>query len=106
MAANFAANSRYVFTGTRTWTAPDGTPIAYLDRRFVPHPEALAGIAWRTVAAGDRLDSVAAAALGDPELSWRVADANRAMLPRDLTDVPGTALRIALAEGIPGAPHV
>lgn len=106
MAANFAANSRYVFTGTRTWTAPDGTPIAYLDRRFLPHPEALASISTRTVAAGDRLDTVAAAALGDPELSWRVADANRAMIPRDLTAIPGTVLRIALAEGIPGAPHV
>lgn len=106
MATNFSANSRYVFTGTRTWTAPDGTPIAYLDRRFLPHPEALAGFASRTVAAGGRLDTVAAAALGDPELSWRVADANRGMLPRDLTAIPGTLLRIALAEGIPGAPHV
>lgn len=106
MAANFAANSRYVFTGTRTWTAPDGSEIAYLDRRFLPHPEALAGVATHTVAAGDRPDTIAAAALGDPELSWRVADANRATNPRDVTAVPGTVLCIALAEGIPGVPHV
>jgi hypothetical protein len=58
------------------------------------------------VVAGDRLDNISAIVLGDPELSWRVADANRAMLPRELTAVPGSVLRIALPEGVPGVPHV
>lgn len=106
MAANFAANSRYATTETRTWTTPDGQVIAYLARRFLPHPENLAVIGTHVVVAGDRLDNIAAAALGDPELSWRVADANRAMLPRELTAEPGTTLRIALPEGVPGMPHV
>ncbi|ALE06454.1 hypothetical protein AL755_14945 [Arthrobacter sp. ERGS1:01] len=106
MAANFAANSRYATTDTRSWTTPDGQVIAYLARRFLPHPENLAGIGTHVVVAGDRLDNIAAAALGDPELSWRVADANRAMLPRELTAEPGTTLRIALPEGVPGLPHV
>jgi nucleoid-associated protein YgaU len=106
MAANFAANSRYAATDSRTWTTPDGQAIAYLARRFLPHPENLAGTGSHVVVAGDRLDNIAAAALGDPELWWRVADANRAMLPRELTGEPGTTLRIALPEGVPGVPHV
>ena len=106
MPANFAANSRYLGTGTRQWTTPSGTAIAYLARRFLPHPESLAQIATYQVAARDRIDSVAAAVLNDPELSWRVADANRAMLPRDLVATPGTVLRITLPEGMQGVPHV
>lgn len=106
MAANFPANSRYAATETRTWTTPDGQVIACLARRFLPHPENLAEVGSHTVVAGDRLDNIAAAALSDPELWWRVADANRAMPPRELAAVPGTTLRITLPEGIQGAPHV
>ena len=106
MAANFAANSRYLSTDTRQLTTPSGEVIAYLARRFLPHPENLAQIGSYTVAALDRIDTVAAAALNDPELWWRVADANRAMLPRDLVATPGTVLRITLPEGMQGAPHV
>ena len=106
MAANFAANSRYSATDIRVWTTSAGEDVPYLGRRFLPHPEKLAQTGSHTVVAGDRLDNIAAAALGDPELSWRVADANRAMNPRSVAAVPGTVLRIALPEGIPGAPHV
>jgi nucleoid-associated protein YgaU len=106
MAASFAPNSRYAATATLTLTTPDGDQIAYLARRFVPHPENLAQAGSHTVTAGDRIDNVAAQALGDPELSWRLADANRAMLPRELTATPGTVLRICLPQGIQGAPHV
>jgi len=42
--------------------------------------------------------------LGDPELFWRVCDANRAMRPDELTETIGRRLRITLPEGIPATP--
>ena len=45
----------------------------------------------------------AAQTIGDPELFWRICDANRAMRPEDLTDVPGRRLVITLPEGVQGA---
>ncbi|MGA7206339.1 MAG: LysM domain-containing protein [Specibacter sp.] len=106
MPANFAPNSRYAATDTLTMAGPDGVETAYLAPRILPHPENLAQTGTYGVADGDRIDNVAAATLGDPLLWWRLADANRAMCPRDLTAVPGTVLRICLPEGVQGAPHV
>ena len=31
--------SRYAGVGTATWTAPDGSAVPYLLRRFIPQPE-------------------------------------------------------------------
>ena len=42
--------------------------------------------------------------MGDPEAFWRIADANSALRPQDLTRTPGRRLRITLPEGIPGVP--
>jgi len=54
---------------------------------------------------GDRLDLITARTLSDPEQFWRIADANDAMDPTDLTNEPGSRLRIATpqAEGTPQA---
>ena len=57
------------------------------------------------MAEGDRLDNLAATYLGDPELFWRIADANNAMRAAELTDEIGRALRITLPEGIPAPPN-
>ena len=57
------------------------------------------------VTQGERLDNIAANYFGDPELFWRVADANRAMHPKELTETIGRRLRITLPEGIPGTPN-
>jgi nucleoid-associated protein YgaU len=73
-----------------------------VQRRFVPQPEQLAQLQQHTVVQGDRLDVIAAQYLGDPELFWRIADANRAMRAEDLTAVIGRVLRICLPQGIPG----
>lgn len=91
-------NSRYALTPTTTWTAPDGTVIPYLKRRFVPLSESLPLRAEVTVAPDDRLDLIAARTLGDPVQWWRVADANEAMDPFDLTDVPGVRLRVPIPQ--------
>lgn len=99
----FPPNSRYYSTPVATIVGPDGRMIPYLRRRFAPAPDALALLDEHTVAAGDRLDLLAAAALGDPELYWRICDANGAMRPDALTATLGRRLRVALPAGVPGA---
>ncbi len=101
----FAANSRYQGIETATLTTPDGRTIAYVRRRFIPQPGDLAQVQTHTVAQNDRLDVIAARYLADPELFWRICDANAAMRPEELVAAVGRVLRICLAAGIPGAPN-
>ena len=102
-ATAFAPNSRYHGLGTLRILGPDGTPIVYVKRRFIAQPERFSVIAVHSVAEGDRIDNLAARYLGDPELDWRIADANGVMTPDELTDTVGAQLRITLPEGIPGS---
>ncbi|HEY0729688.1 MAG TPA: hypothetical protein VGD38_16520, partial [Pyrinomonadaceae bacterium] len=53
----------------------------------------------------ERLDNIAARYMDDPEAFWRIADANSAMRPEELTETVGRKLRITLPEGIPGVPN-
>jgi hypothetical protein len=99
---SFPAQSRYHDIEITTLKAGDGRTIAYLRRRFVPAPENLVTLQEHRVVEGDRLDLLAFRYLGDPELFWRIADANRALQPEELTEVVGKTLTIALPEGIPG----
>ena len=99
---NFPLTSRYYGIDTTRMTAGDGRVLVYLRRRFVPPPERFALLLEHVVSDGERLDTVAARHLDDPEAYWRIADANAAMRPEDLTDTPGRHLRITLPEGIPG----
>ena len=98
----FAATSRYYGLPVETLDLPDGTTITYVTRRFVPAPECFQTLQHHTVTQGERLDNIAATYLGDPQLFWRVCDANRAMRPEALTDQPGKKLRITLPAGITG----
>jgi len=100
----FPPTSRYHGLRTATLTLPDGTMIAYVRRRFVPPPERLSLLVEHRVAAGDRLDNLAARYLGDPQQYWRICDANRATRPDELIETLGRALRITLPEGVPGVP--
>lgn len=84
----------------------DGVAVRYVDRRFVPPPGRLAAIGEHVVTEGERDDTIAAAELGDPELFWRLADANGVLHPAELTARPGTRLRITLPDGVPGAGDV
>lgn len=96
----FPTNSRYQAVPIALRTLPDGRVVAYLRRRFVPQPEDLAPIGAVIVAAGDRLDNIAAVTLNDPELFWRLCDANRTMNPPELEE-PGRRLVVAAPEGFP-----
>jgi hypothetical protein len=80
-----------------------GETIVYVRRRFVPQPEVFAVIGEHSVVQGERLDQIAAQAIGDPELFWRICDANRAMRPEELTETIGRRLVITLPEGVQGA---
>lgn len=101
-ATAFAPNSRYHGIGTLQIDGPDGTPIVYLKRRFIAQPDQFSVIAVHNVVEGDRIDNLAAAFLGDPELYWRICDANVAMTPEELTETVGAQILITLPEGIPG----
>ena len=100
--SRFPQNSRYYTTSTSTLTTSDGKTIVYLRRRFVPPADRLALLQEHTVTEGERLDNITAHYLGDPELFWRVCDANNAMRPDELTETVGRSLRITLPDGIPG----
>ncbi len=45
------------------------------------------------------MDTLAYRYFRDPLVFWRIADANEAMLPRELTEELGRRLSIPLAEG-------
>jgi hypothetical protein len=98
----FAPTSRYSRIETATMITPDGKTIIYLRRRFVPAPERFQLIQEHTVTQSERLDNIAARYLGDPEVFWRLADANGAMRPEDLVETVGRKLRITLPQGISG----
>jgi hypothetical protein len=100
-ASPFPINSRYRGIDTGTLVTPSGDTIVYLRRRFVPAPENLSLIQQVSLKQGDRLDNIAAQYLSDPELFWRICDANRALRPDDL-ETPGMTLDIALPEGVAG----
>jgi hypothetical protein len=98
----FPSTSRYHGIPLSTLTLPDGTTVAYVQRRFVPAPERFVVLVEHRVQSGDRLDNLAARYLGDPQQFWRLCDANRAVRPDELIETPGRALLVTLPEGVPG----
>jgi hypothetical protein len=90
----FDRTSRYYAISTAIFTDASGREIVYVRRRFLPSSSPNLIIAEHVVTQGDRLDNVTALHLGDPLQFWRVADANGAMKPADLTREPGRRLRI------------
>jgi len=99
----FPTNSRYQGIATTTLQTSDETTIVYLLRRFVPPPQQFAVLQQHTITQGERLDNIAAKYLGDPELYWRLCDANNAMRPSELTETVGRIINLTLPEGIPGS---
>jgi nucleoid-associated protein YgaU len=93
-AGRFPPHSRYAASEVVTTTDAAGTERRYLRRRFVPPQDALTTIAEHLVVAEDRLDLLAQNYYGDPLLSWRIADANRAQDPSSLVAEAGRVLHI------------
>ncbi len=82
----FDPESRYAEIANATWVSADDREITYKKRRFLPSGETLPVLTEVTVKEGDRLDLIAARSFGEALHSWRVADANNAMNPRDLLE--------------------
>jgi hypothetical protein len=98
----FPPTSRYYTIGTAVLNPDSDRPIVFLRRRFVPQPERLATIRFHVVMDRERPDHIAAAELGDPELFWRLCDANRATFANELVEEVGRRIRVAMPEGTPG----
>lgn len=97
----FPVTSRYTSIPTARYDFPDGREVVYLLRRFLPDAEKATVLAEHLVTQSERLDNITARYLGDPEQFWRVADANNAMQPEDLTNDAhiGQRIRIPLPQG-------
>jgi hypothetical protein len=103
---SFGPSSRYVGTPVDAWDPGGGRPpVPFLGRRLCPRQERLALLYETRIVEGDRRDLLANEHLGDAELWWRLADANAAVDPRQLTEPIGRRVRVTLPEGVPGAPN-
>lgn len=94
----FAKESRYFHLEDVT-TELNGKIISYKRRRFLPDTKDMVLLQEIRVSEGDRLDRIAAKVGGDPEQYWRICDANNIMHPLELTNEPGTIIRISRAWG-------
>lgn len=90
--------SRYAVLEDAVYDAPDGRQIKYKRRRFLPQSETIPTQYLVSVAIGDRLDSIAARTLGDPEQFWQICDANNGMNPLDLTAELGRQLCVPIPQ--------
>lgn len=95
----FAPTSRYYGLEVVIYKRDDGTEVPYLRRRFIAQPEEFQTISEHRVSENERLDNIAYKYLGDPEMFWRICDANAAISPDELTHEPGKIIRITLPEG-------
>lgn len=87
----FFKGTRYENVATAEVTDADGRKITYKRIRFIPETPATQ---QHTVAQGERLDLIAHGYYQDPELFWRICDANKAMVPDDLVAEPGRKILI------------
>lgn len=98
----FEPTSRYALLSAKTLavTGADGEPrqIRYVERRFLPPSGAGTTLVEHLVTQGDRLDNVTAKYLGDPTQFWRIADANEASRPEELTEEIGRRIIITLPQ--------
>ena len=87
----FFKGSRYEKVKETEITDISGRTIKYIKIRFIP--ETLA-TKQHVVVQGDRLDLIAHKNYQDPELFWRICDANLAMLPYELLEEIGRRILI------------
>jgi len=92
----FEHTSRYYNLKTLQFRRPDGRVVTYVARRVVPDRDGVAVLAEVSLADGQRLDTIAASALGAPELFWQICDANDTLNPFDLMSETGRSVTIPM----------
>ncbi len=101
----FESSSRYagIEVAETTVRGRDGVDrtVRYVRRRLLPRLDEQTPLAEHEVAAGERLDVVAARYLGDPTRFWLLCDANPVLDAREL-EVPGTRMVVAMPGATPG----
>ncbi len=96
----FAATSRYRGVAQGLCVRAPGDPgVRYVLRRFIPQLRDIPIVAQHVVQSGERPDLLATRVFGDPELYWRIVDANAVIDPNALTDVPGARVSIPQPPG-------
>jgi nucleoid-associated protein YgaU len=96
----FGPNSRYRGVPFGLYQPEPGQPgVAYVLRRFIPQRRDLPAQQEYIVQSGDRPDMLGFRAYGDPELYWRIADANAVTDPFSLTDTLGARVAIPAPPG-------
>ena len=95
----FPVTSRYHNIEIAKRVTADGRETVYLRRRFLPPPLGNGVLVEHSVSQDERLDNITALYLGNPELFWRLCEANNAMQPDELTAEIGRRLRIPVYNG-------
>jgi hypothetical protein len=91
----FFKGSRYENVATDRFITTAGQVVRFKRVRFIPDTPARLAIA---VNQGERLDHIAHRIYQDPELFWRICDANLALWPDDLVAEPGRVIKIPPSE--------
>lgn len=91
-------DGRYAKSEQRTRPGPDGKPVTYLARRFLPEPEALTIAGVMPMEPGERLDLFSGRVQGTSTAWWRVADAHRLIHPDRLEEPQLQRLKVPLPE--------
>ena len=86
----FDETSRYARLELAEYVMPDGRQVRYVRRRLIPRGDTLPLLTRVVTAAETRLDRLTAQTIGDPEQFWRLCDANDALRPASLTELPGS----------------
>ncbi|MEO1365885.1 MAG: hypothetical protein AAFX50_01825 [Acidobacteriota bacterium] len=94
----FTKSSRYAPIPELEILDENGRTARYKARRFLPQAERIAAKGTVLVHQSDRLDLIAARTLDKSELFWRIADANDAMDPFELTAESNRRLRIPVPQ--------
>jgi hypothetical protein len=92
----FEHTSRYYGQKTLRFERPDGRVVSYVSRRILPPRESFTTLVEVRLTEGKRLDSIAAATLGAPELFWQICDANDALNPFDLAARAGQVVKVPM----------
>ncbi|SOD63448.1 hypothetical protein SAMN06297387_110180 [Streptomyces zhaozhouensis] len=111
----YPPSSRHHDAEIGTHVRPDGTEVRYTKRRLLPPlatdtdtdrgTDADGGATEaHTVGAGERLDHLGQRYFGAADQWWRIADANPALDPRELTAEPGREIEIPVPGAFPHTP--